>query len=63
MSMGRGKILDGVTILFLVVTWIVVPLRIYTRTFIRKCFGLDDAFAVLAFVCWVDMATFDGTLI
>ncbi|KIW00241.1 uncharacterized protein PV09_08133 [Verruconis gallopava] len=49
MSGGRGRILDGVTITFLVLTWIVVPLRVYTRTLIRKSFGWDDVFAVLAF--------------
>jgi TRAP-type C4-dicarboxylate transport system permease small subunit len=51
MAQGRGIILDAVTIPLLIITCIVMPLRVYTRTFIRKSFGWDDTFAVAAFVC------------
>lgn len=50
MAGNRGDILNGVTIMFTVLIWITVPLRVYTRTFIRKSFGWDDSFAVVAFV-------------
>jgi TRAP-type C4-dicarboxylate transport system permease small subunit len=53
MAENRGDVIRGVIIMSLVLTVIVIPLRIYTRTFVRKGFGWDDVFAVIAFVsCW-----------
>lgn len=39
---NRSSGVFGVAVSFLVLTWIVVPLRIYVRAVITKSFGLDD---------------------
>lgn len=48
---------NGVTILnsiFLAFATIFIALRICSRCFVRKWFGLDDVFIILGFVsCWV----------
>jgi hypothetical protein len=47
---GRGHEILGVFALFEVLCTIVCALRVYTRLRIQNAFGLDDWFAVLAWV-------------
>lgn len=47
---GRGYQVVGVTYLFLVLSTISVLLRCYVRLFLVKRFGVDDYFALLAWV-------------
>jgi hypothetical protein len=51
---GRGNQILGVFALFEVLCTIVCALRVYTRLRIQNAFGLDDWFAVLAWVCGQD---------
>jgi hypothetical protein len=46
----RGSALLVVNIVFLVIVIIVVSLRLYTRLWIKRWFGSDDAFIILALV-------------
>lgn len=50
---GRGPQVDGVAGLFLVLTSIAIFLRCYCRILVVKSFGLDDWFAVVAWVCFL----------
>jgi hypothetical protein len=47
---GRGIEVLAVYSLFLGLTTITVALRVYCRAHIQKAFGIDDYFAVLAWV-------------
>ena len=47
----RGPQISGVAGLFLALSTLSVILRCYCRAFVVKCFGLDDWFAVIAWVC------------
>lgn len=49
----------GVTITFHVIAWTFVCLRVYTRVFLVKCFGRDDALMICAIIfnCFGGMAT------
>lgn len=47
----KVSILNGFTILFVVLGTVVITLRTYTRLFLRKSFGSDDVFALIAYVC------------
>jgi hypothetical protein len=51
---GRGQEILGVFALFEVLCTIVCALRVYTRLKIQNAFGLDDWFAVLAWVSGQD---------
>jgi hypothetical protein len=44
-------IINTVTALFLLLSWIFVSLRCYVRIFIQAYFGLDDIFAIACLVC------------
>lgn len=44
-------IINAVTALFLLLSWIFVSLRCYVRIFVKAHFGLDDAFAIVCLVC------------
>jgi hypothetical protein len=46
----RGNGLLVVNTVFLVLTLVAVTLRIYTRVFVQKWFGLDDTLALFALV-------------
>lgn len=48
---GRGPQVDGVVGLFLAMSSIAICLRCYCRVLVVKSFGLDDWFAVIAWVC------------
>lgn len=47
----RGHALVVVNSVFLSIVIITVGLRLYTRIFIRRWFGLDDIFILIALVC------------
>lgn len=49
----RGPIIRSVTWLSVIVPIILVSLRVYTRLFLRKVFGLDDWVIVFALVITV----------
>jgi hypothetical protein len=48
----RGDIAADVAILFLVLAWTAVALRIYVRAFMTKSWGIDDWFGVASLVCY-----------
>ena len=48
---NRGPEVAGVTLFFVVLTSIIIPARVYCRTFLQRAFGWDDFFSVLAWVC------------
>ena len=41
-----------ITAAFLVLAWVFVSLRVWTRTFLISNFGLDDATMIFAAVSW-----------
>ena len=48
---GRGPQLLGAATFLIALSTITIALRAYTRAFVVKSFGLDDWFAVIAWVC------------
>ena len=52
----RGIEVLAVYALFLVLTTLTVALRVYCRVHIQKAFGVDDYFAVLA---WVSVGDYE----
>ena len=52
---GRGPELCGVVGFFLALSTVAILLRAYCRAFLVKNFGLDDWFAVLAYVFVLDL--------
>jgi hypothetical protein len=54
----RGHELIGTIGLFLALSSVTIFLRIYCRVFLVKNFGLDDYFAVVAWVLYVLYSTF-----
>lgn len=47
---NRGSEAAAVAILFLVLSWIAVMLRVYVRGIMTKSFGIDDYLAVVTLV-------------
>lgn len=47
---GRQQYINGVTIAFLIISWIAVSMRMYVRGFLIHNFGWDDAVMLLAAV-------------
>lgn len=43
----RGSGVFAVAVTFLVLTWIMVPLRVYVRAIMTRSFGLDDWLLVI----------------
>jgi hypothetical protein len=56
----RGPQAAAVAILFLVLTWLSVALRVYVRGIMTNAFGVDDSLAVLALVCRSIETTMNG---
>jgi hypothetical protein len=50
MAENRGPEVQGVAILFLVLSWVFVGLRCYVRGFLLRSFGIDDTLCVAALV-------------
>jgi hypothetical protein len=50
MAENRGPEVQGVAILFLVLSWVFVSLRCYVRGFLLRSFGVDDTLCVVALV-------------
>jgi len=44
----RGEHLESIATAFLVVAWVFISLRVWTRGFLISQFGWDDIFMVLA---------------
>jgi hypothetical protein len=57
----RGHALVVVNAIFIALVVIVVVLRLYTRIFIKRWFGSDDIFILLALVCPIPLR-FDSSL-
>lgn len=55
----RGEYAGAVAILFLVLTWVVVSLRIYVRAILMKAFGKDDYLMVVSLVSLVKGSRMD----
>lgn len=51
----RGDALLIVNTVFIALVVIVVGLRMYTRLVIKRWFGLDDIFILIALVCFLDL--------
>jgi hypothetical protein len=49
---GRGPEVNGVAGLFLALSTVAIILRCYCRALVVKSFGVDDWFAVIAWVCF-----------
>lgn len=49
----RGPMIRAVTWLSVILPFILVSLRVYTRVFVRKVFGLDDWVIVFSLVSWL----------
>lgn len=49
---NRGPQVEGVAILFLVLTWCFVGMRCYVRAIMINGFGWDDWLAVASLVCF-----------
>lgn len=47
---NRGPQVEGVAILFLILSWIFVAMRVYVRAVLMKGFGTDDWLAIAALV-------------
>lgn len=57
---SRVPLLVGVTVLCMAIITVVTSLRLYTRHVILRTTGLDDAFAVLAWVSGGPLAPIGG---
>lgn len=51
---GRGKEVLAVAVLFFVLTWLTVSLRIYVRGFMLQAWGKDDT-AMFVTLVWMSM--------
>ena len=49
--MAQQKATVAVGIVFLILSWVIVPLRFYVRTRLKKVFGIDDILAIISLVC------------
>jgi hypothetical protein len=49
---GRGPQVNAVVGLFLALSTVAISLRCYCRAIVVKSFGIDDWFAVVAWVCF-----------
>lgn len=55
---GRGPELLGTVGLFVALSTLTIALRVYCRIVLVKNFGMDDWFAVLAWILFILYATF-----
>jgi hypothetical protein len=47
-----GPALNVIAVLFMVLAYVFVGLRIYVRAYLLRAFGFDDWLMVLCLVCW-----------
>ena len=52
---GRGYEIMAVLLFFLATTTISTAARVYCRVYIQKAFGWDDRFALLSWVCQLEI--------